>query len=123
SCLPARIREVGDEPLQIKGIGLSGDAVEVAADVVFAQSHSRLGPLRGSKPRGPERQLCDGVHARHRAPRGALGRRQPQQLGMTGLWGGTGEWVKSYATFTVRSDIQESPDHRAPTSGFAEIDV
>lgn len=33
------------------------------------------------------------------------------------------ELVKSYATVTVRSDIQESPDHRALTSGNAEVDV
>lgn len=123
SCLPTRICKVGNEPLKIERIRLSGHAIEVAPDVLLPQPHSRLGPLRGSKPSGPERQLCGGVHARHRAPRKTLVRRQPQKLGINGLWGGTVELVKSYATITVRSDIEESPDHHAPTSAFTEVDV
>lgn len=112
-----------NDPFEIEGVCFSWDSVEVSTDVVFAQSHSRLGPFRGTKPGGPERELCDGVHAGHRAPRGPLGSRHCERLGITGLCGGKKTQVQSYLIISARSDMQESPDHRAPTSAFTEVDL
>src|SRR5690606_40636258 len=103
-------------------ISLSRHSIEIAADVILAQSHSSLGPLRGSKPGGPERELCHDVH-------GHNGARSPRirSRGFGAVWkgrvcGGKVLRERCYGA-GARYFMQESPDHSPPASGFSEVDL